>query len=80
MVPPTTFDGEGRRFEGEVYTVIGERFVTTLFSSEFARACAGVGTYRWAHDGDRLLLDKIDDMCPERVAVLASEQWVRVAE
>jgi hypothetical protein len=80
MIPPTTFDGEERRFEGGVYAVIGEQLVTTLFASEFSRACAGVGTYRWALDGDRLLLETVDDRCPERVVILTGAEWMRVAE
>ncbi len=79
LVPPATFDSEVRRFEG-VFAVIGDEIVTTLFVADLSQACAADGAYRWSLTGDRLLLDKIDDMCPERIAVLSGAPWIRVAE
>lgn len=79
LVPPATFDGPGRRFEG-VVAVVGDQIFTTLFAGDLSQACAGDGAYRWTLTSDRLLLDEDDDMCPERIRVLTSAPWIRVAE
>lgn len=80
VMPPPGFDGGTAGLAMRVYAVTGEQLVTTLFASDFSRACASVGRYRWTLQGDRLRLYTADDMCRERVAVLTSAEWLRVTE
>jgi hypothetical protein len=81
VVPPDTFVAAHQPSSGaDVYAIDGDLLYTNLFARQLGPDCASAGTYRWHVETERLTLEKVDDMCRQRVAVLTGREWARLGE
>ena len=81
VVPPDAFvAAHGAPSGADVYAIEGDLLYTNLFARQLGPDCAGSGTYRWRIEASRLSFEKVDDLCPQRVAVLTGHGWARLDE
>ncbi len=80
LTPPDTFEAPTPLpLEGYVYALRGDRLFTNLFARHFPQGCTGSGTYRWQLVDAHLVIEAVDDMCLQRMALLTSASWTLVS-
>ena len=81
LSPPDTFEAPSTLpLEGYVYALRGDRLFTNLFARHFQQGCSGSGTYRWGLEDAHLVIEVMDDMCLQRIALLTSRSWTLIRE
>ena len=79
VTPPDTFEAPiTLPLEGYVYALRGDRLFTNLFARHFEQGCLGSGTYRWQLVDAHLVIEAVDDMCLQRIALLTTGNWTRI--
>ena len=79
VTPPDTFEAPiTLPLEGYVYALRGDRLFTNLFARHFEQGCLGSGTYHWELVDAHLVIETVDDMCLQRIALLTTGSWTRV--
>jgi hypothetical protein len=70
----------GEPLSGYIYAIRDDELHTNLFARHLGRSCVGSGAYRWHLDAGQLALERIDDPCAARDALLTSTPWQRIPE